>query len=143
MQSARNDGDVKSALSQAHKQVRAEYILPYLSHATMETMNCTAHVRSDGCDIWVPTQGQTRALQAATKITGLKPEQIQVHTTYVGGGFGRRALVEHVEEAVQIAKDTGRPIKLVWSREEDIQYGSYRPGNSCRIAGAIDGQGRA
>ncbi|MCH7802610.1 MAG: xanthine dehydrogenase family protein molybdopterin-binding subunit [Acidobacteria bacterium] len=140
--SARNDGDVESALSRAHKQVRAEYFLPYLSHATMETMNCTAHVRSDGCDIWVPTQGQTRALQAATKITGLKPEQIQVHTTYVGGGFGRRALVEHVEEAVQIAKDTGRPIKLVWSREEDIQYGSYRPGNSCRIAGAIDGQGR-
>jgi len=140
--SARNDGDVKGALGQAHKQIQAEYFLPYLSHATMEPMNCTAHVRSDRCDIWAPMQSQSRALQKAVQITGLKPEQVHVHTTYLGGGFGRRGQIDFVDETVQIAKATDKPVKVIWSREEDMQYGFYRPGNSCRIEGAIDEQGQ-
>ncbi len=140
--SARNDGDVQSALSQAHKQVQAEYFLPYLSHATMEPMNCTAHVLPDRCDVWVPTQGQTNTLEKTAQITGLDPEQVYVHTTYLGGGFGRRGWTEFVEEAVELSKATGRPVKLIWKREEDMQCDSYRPGNSSRIVGALDEQGR-
>jgi isoquinoline 1-oxidoreductase beta subunit len=139
--SARNDGDVTAALGQAEQQVQAEYHLPYLSHAPMEPMNCTAHVQADRCDIWVPTQMQSRSLDAAVKITGLKPDQIHVDATYLGCGLGRRARTEFVEEAVQISKATGDPIKVIWSREEDIQYDLFRPANSHRIKAALDDQG--
>ena len=84
-------------------------------------MNCTAHVRSDGCDIWVPTQNQTGVLAMAEKLTGLKPEQIHVHTTFLGGGFGRRFERDFVEETLLLSQATGKPVKLVWSREEDMQ----------------------
>ena len=140
---ARNDPQVEQELAQtANQRVQAQYLLPYLSHATMEPMNCTAHVRSDGCDIWAPTQGQTWAQQKAAQITGLEPQQIQVHTSFLGGGFGRRAMTDFVEEAVSISKSTGTPVKLIWSREEDIQHDSYRPANSCRIEGTLNAQGR-
>jgi len=135
---ARNDGDVKLALKKASKKVEATYTLPYLYHSTMEPMNCTAHVSPSGCDIWVPTQNQTGVLQVASKITGLKPDQINVHTTYLGGGFGRRFETDVVQEAVQLSKETGRPIKLIWSREEDVKNDLYRPANSCKIEGGID-----
>lgn len=138
---ARNEGNTKNALSSAAKKIGATYILPYLSHVTMEPMNCTAHVRGDGCDIWVPTQNQSGVLQVAVKVTGLKPEQIHVHTTYLGGGFGRRAETDVVEEALQVSKATGRPVKLIWTREEDIQNDFYRPGNCCKIEGGIDRKG--
>ena len=140
--SARNDGDVQGALAQAHKRVKADYILPYLYHATMEPMNCTAHVRADRCDVWVPTQSQTRAMDTAKEVTGLLAEQIHIHTTYLGCGFGRRGQVDYVTEVVQIAKAVGRPVKLIRTREEDIQYGLHRPGNACRMEGAVDQQGR-
>jgi isoquinoline 1-oxidoreductase beta subunit len=140
--SARNDGDVQAALAQGDKRVQADYFLPYLSHATLEPMNCTAHVRPDRCDIWAPTQSQSGALTTAVETTGLQPDQIHIHTTYLGGGFGRRSQVDYIAEVVQIAKAVENPVKLIWTREEDIQYGSYRPGNSCRIEGAVDGQGR-
>ena len=140
--SARDDGDVEGALSRAHTQVQAEYFLPYLAHATMEPMTCTAHVLPDRCDIWVGTQGQTNTLQKAAEITGLDPTQIFVHTTYLGGGFGRRGWTEFVEEAVELSRATGRPVKLIWTREEDMQYDSYRPATSCRIVGALDEQGQ-
>jgi isoquinoline 1-oxidoreductase beta subunit len=140
--SAHSDGDVEDALSQAHKRVQAEYFLPYLSHATMEPMTCTAHVQSDRCDVWLGTQGQTNTLQKTAQITGLDPEQIYIHTTYLGGGFGRRGWTEFVEEAVELSKATERPVKVIWKREEDIQCDSYRPGNSSRIVGGLDEQGR-
>ncbi len=140
--SARSDGASQEALDRAHKRVEAEYFLPYLSHAPMEPMNCTAQVLPDRCDVWVPTQGQSNTQQKAAQIAGLDPEQVFVHTTYLGGGFGRRVWTEFVEEAVGLSKATGRPVKVIWSREEDMQYDSYRPGNSSRIAGALDDRGK-
>jgi isoquinoline 1-oxidoreductase beta subunit len=138
---ARNEGNVKNALSRAAKKIRATYVLPYLAHVTMEPMDCTAHVLGDRCDIWVPTQNQSGVLQVAAKITGLKPELINVYTTYLGGGFGRRSETDVVEEALQISKALGKPVKLLWTREEDIQNDFYRPGNWCKIEGGIDKNG--
>lgn len=139
---ARNDGDAAGAINAAAKKINATYVLPYLSHAAMEPMNCTAHVRTDGCDIWVPTQNQTGVQMLAMKMTGLKPEQVQVHTTYLGGGFGRRFETDVVEEALTISMSTGKPVKLVWKREEDIQNDFYRPANCSAIQGALDKEGR-
>jgi isoquinoline 1-oxidoreductase beta subunit len=139
---ALNRGNAGNALNQAAKKIEATYVLPYLAHVTMEPMNCTAHLGENRCDILVPTQNQSGALEAAQKLTGLKPEQIHIRTTYLGGGFGRRGFVDYVEEALQISKATGKPIKLIWTREEDIQHDSYRPGYSCTIKGGIDEKGR-
>ncbi|MDA2934492.1 xanthine dehydrogenase family protein molybdopterin-binding subunit, partial [Acidobacteria bacterium AH-259-D05] len=140
--SARDDGDVQGAIEQAHKRVQAEYHLPYLSHATMEPMNCTVHVQPDRCDIWIATQGQSRNLDTAVEVTGLKPEQIHVHATYLGCGLGRRGRIDFGHEALQIGKAVGEPVKVIWTREEDMQYDLYRPGNSHRITGALDEEGR-
>jgi len=138
---ARKEGDVQNALASAAVKLDSRYYLPYLAHATMEPMNCTAHVQTDRCDIWVPTQNQTGTLMTAKKITGLNPEQIHVHTAYLGGGFGRRFEQDFVEEAVQTAKAVGRPVKVIWTREEDFQYDYYRPGNLSRIQAALDDKG--
>ena len=138
---AKDQGNVAKALSGASRKVEATYILPYLAHTTMEPMDCTAHVRKDRCDVWVPTQSQTGVLMTAERVTGLKPEQIHVHTTYLGGGFGRRSEIDVAEEALQTSKATGKPVKVIWTREEDIQNDFYRPGNCCRIEGALNGKG--
>jgi len=138
---ARKDGDSQKAYGAAPHKFDMKYSLPYLSHATMEPMNCTVHVQKDRCDIWVPTQNQTGTLMTAQKITGLKPEQIHVHTTYLGGGFGRRFEQDFVEEAVQIAKAVSRPVKVIWTREEDFQNDYFRPGNLSRIQAALDEKG--
>ncbi len=138
---ARNDGNVTDALKKAAKKVEAVYLLPYLSHVNIEPMNCTAFVRKDACDVWVPTQNQTGVFELAKKITGLKPEQINIHTTYLGTGFGRRFETDVVEEALEISKATAKPVKVIWTREEDMQNDFYRPGNSCRIEGALDDKG--
>jgi isoquinoline 1-oxidoreductase beta subunit len=135
-------GNAENALTQAAKKIEATYVLPYLAHVTMEPMNCTAHVSENRCDISVPTQNQSGTLEVAQKLTGLKPEQIYIRTTYLGGGFGRRGFVDYVEEALQISKATGKPIKLIWTREEDIQSDFYRPGYTCRLEGGIDDKGR-
>jgi isoquinoline 1-oxidoreductase beta subunit len=139
---ARNEGDAKSVLAAAPKKFEATYVLPYLSHATMEPMNCTVAMTSDRCEIWVPTQNQSGVLELAEKETGLKPDRIKVHTTYLGGGFGRRFEIDVVEEAIKIAKATGKPIKLIWKREEDMQNDFYRPANVSKIEGAVDKGGR-
>ncbi len=139
---AHEEGDSLSAIEQAHQQVQAEYHLPYLSHAPMEPLNCTAHVQADRCDVWVSTQGQSRVLDSAVSITGLKPEQIHVHSPYLGCGLGRRARTDFSDEAIQISKATGEPIKVIWTREEDIQYDLYRPANSTRITAALDPAGQ-
>jgi isoquinoline 1-oxidoreductase beta subunit len=139
---ARNDGNAQKAINEAAKKIKATYVLPYLAHATMEPMSCTAHVRRNRCDIWVPTQYQTNVFLAASKITGLKPDQIHIHTTYLGGGFGRRNESDVAEEAVYLSQKIGRPVKLIWTREEDMQNDFYRPGNCCIIEGGIDSKGR-
>jgi isoquinoline 1-oxidoreductase beta subunit len=107
----------------------------------MEPMNCTASVTADRCDVWVPTQNQTGVRMTAAGITGLKPEQVFVHTTYLGGGFGRRFEQDFVEEAVSIAKAVGRPVKVVWTREEDLRNDFYRPANYTKIEGGLDESG--
>ncbi len=135
-------GNTKKGLTNGIKKIESTYLLPYLAHVTMEPMDCTAHVKGDQCEIWAPTQNQSQVLQAASKVTGLKPDQIKVHTTYLGGGFGRRGIVGYAEEAVQASKAVGKPVKIIWTREEDIQNDVYRPGYCCRIAGGVDGRGK-
>ena len=138
---AKNEGDASAAIDKAATKLEGVYVLPYLSHATMEPMNCTADVRADRCEIWVPTQNQTGTLAAAGKITGLKPEQITVHTTYLGGGFGRRFERDFVEEAVTISKALSKPVKLIWKREEDMQNDFYRPMNATRMRASVAADG--
>lgn len=139
---AKKNGDAKAAFEKSARKHDATYLLPYLCHATMEPMNCTAHVQKDKCEIWVPTQHQTAVLDYAIKETGLKPEQITVHTTYLGGGFGRRSEIDVVEEAVQLSKATGKPVKVLWKREEDLKNDFYRPGISTKVEGGLDESNR-
>ncbi len=139
---ARVDGDAEKALASAAKKIDSVYRLPYLAHATMEPMNCTAWVQKDRCDVWVPTQGQTAAQLTAAKISGLDLKKVHIHTTYLGGGFGRRAETDVVEEAVEISRAVTKPVKVIWTREEDMRHDFFRPGNCCRIAGAVDARGK-
>lgn len=138
---ARQEGAVSKVWPNAAKKLEAVYEVPYLAHATMEPMNCTAHVRRDGCDLWVPTQGQSGTQQRAAQITGLPLDAIKVHTTFLGGGFGRRGEVDFVAEAVQISKAIGAPVKVVWTREDDMQHDFYRPATYNRLSAALDEKG--
>lgn len=126
---AAQKGDVATALQNAGKKINAEYYVPYLAHAPMEPLNCVADVRADSCEIWVGTQLQTLDRNAAAAATGLPPEKITLHTTYLGGGFGRRAVgdAHFVLEAVQVSMAVKSPVKVIWSREDDIHGGYYRP----------------
>lgn len=122
-------GDNKSAMAKTDQFVEAEYALPYLAHAPMEPLNCSVKIEKDICEIWTGTQMQGTDQLAAAKILGLKPEQVKIHTVFLGGGFGRRAnpAADFVSEAVQVAKAAGVPVKTVWSREDDVKGGYYRP----------------
>ncbi|MBS0376636.1 MAG: xanthine dehydrogenase family protein molybdopterin-binding subunit [Proteobacteria bacterium] len=126
-QSARKDGDAAKALKAAKKKVEASYELPLLAHATMEPMNCTAVVTADRCELYVPTQIQQIAQATAAAAAGLKPEQVSVTTTLLGGGFGRRLEVDFIPAAVEAAKAVGAPVKLIWTREDDMTHDAYRP----------------
>jgi isoquinoline 1-oxidoreductase beta subunit len=137
----RNDGNADRALENAERRLEAVYEVPYLAHACMEPMNCTAHVRSDGCDIWVPTQGQTRTHDTAVRLTGLPAERVRVHTTYLGGGFGRRSEQDFVIDAVEASRAAGAPVKVIWTREDDIRHDYYRPATYNRLAAALDERG--
>ncbi|WP_454845797.1 molybdopterin cofactor-binding domain-containing protein [Pseudomonas farris] len=121
-------GDTAATLGKATKTIEAEYSVPYLAHAPMEPLNCTVKVSKDKCEIWTGTQFQTLDQMIAGKITGLKPEQVEIHTQFLGGGFGRRAnpTSDFVSEAVYVAKAAGEPVKTVWAREDDIRGGYYR-----------------
>jgi isoquinoline 1-oxidoreductase subunit beta len=138
---ARKDGDVEAALAKAAKKVEAAYEVPFLAHATMEPMNCAADVRADGCDIYAPTQFQTFNQNTGAKITGLKPEQVRVHTTFLGGGFGRRAEQDFIAEAVEISKGAGAPVQVTWSREDDMQHDFYRPAAYSKLVGGLAADG--
>jgi len=138
---ARKAGDGAAALDKAAKQVEAVYQVPYLAHAPMEPLNCTADVRADSCEVWASTQGQTAALNEAVRVTGLKPEQVQIHTEYMGGGFGRRARSDYIGEAVEISKAAGVPVRLTWTREDDTQHDWYRPASYARMIGGLDADG--
>ena len=138
---ARKEGDAPSALAGAAQKIEAIYEVPYLAHATMEPMNCTADVRADRVDVWAPTQFQTMAQGTAAKICGLPPEKAFIHTTYLGGGFGRKAGTDFVIEAVETSKAIGKPVKLTWSREDDTQHDFYRPASYAKLAGGLDANG--
>ena len=139
---ARQDGDVIASLAKVAKKIEAIYEVPYLAHATMEPMNCTADVRVDACDIMAPTQFQTFAQMTGAKITGLKPEQVRVATTYLGGGFGRRAEQDFIAEAVQLSKRMNAPVQVTWSREDDMQHDFYRPAVLVKLEAGLDESGR-
>jgi len=139
---ARKDGDAAAALTSAAKKVDAVYEVPFLHHATMEPMNCTAHVRADGCDVWAPTQNQTRAQEVAAEAAGLPKEKVRIHTTLLGGGFGRRLESDFVVEAVRLSKAAGAPVKVIWSREDDTKHGFYRPATYNRMAAGLDAQNK-
>ena len=138
---ARKVGDAGAALTSAAKKIEAVYEAPYLSHAPMEPMNCTAHVRANGCEIWAPTQIQTAARATAANITGLPPEKVEIHTLFLGGGFGRRGGTDFIADAVECSKAVGAPVKLTWSREDDMQHDMYRPASYTTFAGALDADG--
>jgi isoquinoline 1-oxidoreductase subunit beta len=138
---ARKAGDANAALSGAPKKLEAVYEAPYLSHAPMEPMNCTAHVRTDGCDVWAATQIQTAAKQTAMQITGLPADKVEIHTLFLGGGFGRRGGADFIEEAVEVSKVAGVPVKLTWSREDDMTHDLYRPASYTKFTGALDADG--
>ena len=138
---AKNEGNAGGALKDATRKVEAVYLLPYLSHMNMEPMNCTASVKKDSCEVWAPTQNQTGVLELAKKMTGLPADRIQVHTTYLGTGFGRRFETDFVEEAIEASKAAQRPVKVIWTREEDLKNDFYRPANATRLEGGLDGRG--
>ena len=140
---ARHDGDAVQGLKAAHRTVSAEYEVPYLAHAAMEPLNVVVDLKPDHCAIWTGTQAQTMDRAAAARIAGLKPEQVEIHTTFLGGGFGRRAnpRSDFVSEAIQVAMAVGKPVKVVWTREDDMQGGNYRPMWADRIEAGIDKNG--
>ena len=141
---ARKVGDAAAAMGSAARKLEAVYELPYLAHATMEPLNCVADVRPDGCDVWTGTQFQTIDRDAAAQVAGLKPEQVKVHTMLLGGGFGRRAVIDShfVREAVQLSKTVKAPVKVIWSREDDIRGGYYRPSAYHLIRAGLDAVGK-
>lgn len=138
---ARADGDFAKAMAGAAQQVEAVYQVPFLAHAALEPMNCTVHLTKELCEIWVGTQVIGSAQAIAAKVTGLPLEKVIVHNFLIGGGFGRRLEVDGVERAVRIAQQVHSPVKVVWSREEDIQHDMYRPYFYDRMAAGLDKAG--
>jgi isoquinoline 1-oxidoreductase beta subunit len=137
-------GDARAALASAPRKIEAVYSYPYQNHATMETMNATARFTSDRCEVWTPTQNGEAALAATAEAAGLPPEKCEVYKLLLGGGFGRRgATQDWVTQVVQIAKEMpGTPIKLIWSREEDMTHGRYHPITQCKLSAGLDEQGQ-
>ncbi|MEI8105711.1 MAG: molybdopterin cofactor-binding domain-containing protein [Actinomycetes bacterium] len=139
---ALNTGDAPGAIAKAAKTVTATYSVPYVPHTSLEPMNATALVTPTSCEIWAPTQAQGPCVLVAAAITGLTPDKITLHTTYLGGGMGRKGETDFVEQAVRIAKTMpGTPVKLTWSREEDMTQDFYRPASLCSLTGSLDSTG--
>lgn len=138
---ARKEGDVEAGLAGAATKFQVDYEVPFLAHATMEPMNCTAHVRPDRCDIWAPTQAQTNAQSTAARVAGLETGSVYVHTTFLGGGFGRRFEADFVGEATEVSKAIGGPVKVTWSREDDMQHDYYRMVSHMRGVAGLDAEG--
>jgi CO/xanthine dehydrogenase Mo-binding subunit len=137
-----NEGDFDKAMANASKRVDAIYELPFLAHATMEPMNCVADVRKDRCEIWAPTQDPQAFQKKACEVTGLHEENVIVHTTLLGGGFGRRTETDALSQALEVSKAMGAPVKLTWSREDDMTHDMYRPASYHLLSGGLDGNGR-
>ncbi len=139
---ARKQGDAAAALAAAATKVDAVYQVPFLAHTTMEPPSCTVHVRKDGCEVWTSSQVLGRAQATAAQVTGFPLEQVVVHNHLLGGGFGRRLEVDYITQAARIAKQVEGPVKVVWTREEDVQHDVYRPYYYDRVAAGLDVQGK-
>lgn len=137
----RSVGDSQAAQASAVKTVTADYTVPFLHHATLEPMNCTASVTDDWCELWVPTQCHTTAMEAARRLTGLPESRIRINATLLGGGFGRRIHTDFIEPAILASKKVKRPVKLIYTREEDMQHGFHRPAMAARLSATFDAGG--
>ena len=140
-QVARSDGDHEKALAAGGKALESTYQVPFLEHACMEPMNATAHVTREECIVWAPTQNPGGTQATAARLTGLAPDKVTVHTTLLGGGFGRRGEVDFVVDAVEVAKAVSVPVKVMWTREDDLTHGFYRPATYNVFRAALDAQG--
>jgi isoquinoline 1-oxidoreductase subunit beta len=140
--SARADGNADAALKSAKQRLSAAYYLPLLAHATMEPMNCTADVKADGCDLYVGTQVQQVSQVTAAAAAGLQPAQVRVFTTLIGGGFGRRLDIDFIPAAVEASKALGAPVKVIWTREDDMTHDTYRPPAYEEVSGGLDAAGK-
>jgi isoquinoline 1-oxidoreductase beta subunit len=141
MVSARNDGNVEEAFGKGGKIVEAVYEAPHLAHATMEPLNATVQLQADKLDVWLGTQAPMGSIQQAAAASGLKPEQIEIHNCFLGGGFGRRSINDEMRQAILVAKQVGKPVKLVWTREEDMTQDRYRPQAAVRMKAALGPDG--
>jgi isoquinoline 1-oxidoreductase subunit beta len=137
----RNDGDFDAAWASADSKLEAVYEVPFLAHATMEPMNCTAHVHDGGCELWAPTQIPGAAAEAIAKALNIPREKIRVHITFLGGGFGRRLIQDYAVEAALISRDVGAPVQVVWTRQDDIQHDYYRPAAVHALQAGLDSRG--
>ncbi|HTJ25902.1 MAG TPA: molybdopterin cofactor-binding domain-containing protein [Candidatus Limnocylindria bacterium] len=135
-------GDPAAAIAGAAQKHAATYTAPFLAHATMEPMNATAHVSAAGVEVWAPTQNQSAAQATIAKAAGVPPSKITLHTTYLGGGFGRRLETDFIQDAVEVAKAVHAPVKVIWSREDDTQHDYYRPSTANALAAGLDAQGK-
>ena len=138
---AHSEGDAEAALGQAERRVEAEYEVPFLAHACMEPMNCTARIQDGLCEVWAPTQNQAATQRVAAEVSGLPEAQVRVYTTFLGGGFGRRSHTDFVAEAVACAKAAGAPVQVVWTREDTTRHDHYRPATYNRLSAAISEDG--
>jgi isoquinoline 1-oxidoreductase subunit beta len=138
----RSDGDFEKAQAGAEKKIEAVYEVPFLAHATMEPSNCTAHVRGDSCELWAPTQIPGAAAASVASALGIPRENIKVHVTFIGGGFGRRLIQDYAVEAALISRDAGAPVQVVWSREDDIRHDFYRPAACHILQAGLDARGQ-
>jgi isoquinoline 1-oxidoreductase subunit beta len=141
MVSARNDGNVDDAFGKGGKIVEAIYEAPHLAHATMEPLNATVHLQPDKLDVWLGSQTPMGTIRQAAAASGLKPEQIVIHNCFLGGGFGRRSINDEMRQAILVAKQVGKPVKLVWTREEDMTHDRYRPQAAVRMKAALGQDG--
>jgi isoquinoline 1-oxidoreductase beta subunit len=138
---ARTEGEPDKVMAKATRKLQAVYRVPYLAHAPMEPLNCTVDLQGDRCEVWVSTQSPTRTQATVAEITGLPKEAVAVHTTMLGGGFGRRSQVDFVTDAAHVAKAVGKPVKVIWTREDDIRGWYYRPVAYNELSGAVDAEG--
>jgi isoquinoline 1-oxidoreductase beta subunit len=141
MVSARNEGNVDDAFAKAAKVVEATYEAPHLAHAQMEPLNATVHLQGDKLEVWLGSQSPMGSLKQAAAASGLRPEQITVHNCFLGGGFGRRSINDEMRQAILVAKQVGKPVKLVWTREEDMTQDRYRPQAAVRMKTALGADG--